>query len=93
MKNKIEQTAEILKALAHPTRLAIIIGLLKSNGECNVTIMVEKLGLSQPNISQHLTILRTAGIIEGYKKGSNVCYKVIDDKAKKLIECMKIEEE
>lgn len=91
MKNKLEYTAEILKALAHPTRLAIVMGLLKSNGECNVSIMVEKLGLPQPNISQHLTILRSAGIIEGYRKGSLVCYKVIDGRVKKLIECMELD--
>lgn len=90
MENNLEKAAEKLKALAHPTRLAIVLGLIKSNGECNVSIMVEKLELSQPNISQHLTVLKNAGIIEGYRKGAQVCYKVIDDCTKKLIECMEL---
>ena len=84
MKNKFEEISENFKALAHPTRLAIIVGLIKCD-ECNVTKMVEKLGLPQPNISQHLTILKNAGIIKGYRQGSEVCYRVINEPIKKII--------
>lgn len=84
MKSKIEETAEVFKALSHPTRLAIVCGLASSD-ECNVSKMVDKLGLLQPNISQHLAILKNAGVIEGYRKGSQVCYKVANESVKKLI--------
>lgn len=84
MNDKIEKCADVFKALAHPTRLAIVCGLVKSDG-CHVSIMVDRLGLSQPNISQHLTILKNAGIIEGYRKGSQICYKVVNEPVRKLI--------
>jgi len=90
MKNQIEETAELFKALSHPTRLAIVCGLVGSD-ECNVSKIVENLGLLQPNISQHLSILKNAGIIEGYRKGAQVCYKVTDENIKKLIKNMGLE--
>lgn len=80
----MERFAEIFKALAHPIRLKIVCGLIKKC-ECNVSIMVEKLGVPQPTVSQHLNILKNAGIITGYKKGTQVCYKVTDDIARKII--------
>ncbi len=90
MKTRIEETAEIFKALSHPTRLAIICGLVKSD-ECNVSKMVDKLGLLQPNISQHLVILKNTGIIEGYRKGSLVCYKLVNESIKKIIKDLELE--
>lgn len=90
MKNKIVETAKIFKALSHPTRLAIVCGLVNSD-ECNVSKMVNKLGLLQPNISQHLTILKNAGIINGYRKGSQVCYKITDEKIKNIVKDLKLE--
>jgi len=80
----MERCAEIFKALAHPIRLKIVCGLSKKD-ECNVSLMVEKLGLPQPTVSQHLNILKNAGIITGYKKGTQVCYKVTDENTKKII--------
>ena len=83
----MEKFAEIFKALAHPIRLKIVCGLIKKE-ECNVSIMVEKLGLPQPTVSQHLTILKSAGIIEGYRKGTQICYKVTNETTKKLIKVL-----
>lgn len=80
----MEKYAEMFKALAHPIRLKIVCGLSKKE-ECNVSLMVEKLGVSQPTVSQHLNILKNAGIITGYKKGTQVCYKVTDEIAKKIV--------
>ncbi len=90
MKSKIEEAAEIFKALSHPTRLTIVCGLINSE-ECNVSKMVKKLGLLQPNISQHLSILKSAGIIDGYRKGSQVCYKVVNKSIIKLIKDLNLE--
>lgn len=75
MKDDLATLADIFKALASETRLKIVMGLIRKN-ECNVGFMAEKLGLAQPNVSQHLTVLKNAGIIEGYKKGAQTCYKI-----------------
>lgn len=86
----MERYAEIFKALAHPIRLTIVCGLLKKH-ECNVSIMVEKLGIAQPTVSQHLNILKNAGIISGYKKGTQVCYRVTDEKTEKIIKALEMD--
>lgn len=78
MQADIENLAEIFKALSNSLRLKIVIGLLEKS-ECNVNLMAEKLNISQPNVSQHLTILKNAGIIEGYRKGTQICYKVTNE--------------
>jgi len=74
--NKYENISDILKSLAHPARLQIVIGLIKN--ECNVNEIKEKLGLPQSTISQHLKILKNSKIIKGRREGTNVCYKVIN---------------
>lgn len=86
----MDKLSEIFKALAHPIRLKIVCGLIKKE-ECNVTIMVEKLGIPQPTVSQHLNILRNAGVISYTKKGTQMCYKVTDDITKKLIKALEVE--
>ncbi len=64
----------LLKALGHPTRLQIVIELLK-NTKC-VTDIQELLPASQANISQHLTVLRHARIVDFAQDGSQRCYYV-----------------
>lgn len=86
----MERYAEIFKALAHPIRLKIVCGLMKKD-ECNVSIMVEKLGVAQPTVSQHLNILKNAGVITGYKKGTQVCYRITDEKTKKIVETLEVQ--
>lgn len=81
--------AQIFKALAHPLRLKIVCGLAKKD-ECNVSVMVEKLQVAQPTVSQHLNILKNAGIIKGYKKGTQICYRVSNEQAKTIINSMEI---
>ena len=72
--SKSLEWAELLKALAHPTRLQIIAELLNST-KC-VTGIQEILPASQANISQHLTVLRHAGIVSFAQDGSQRCYYV-----------------
>lgn len=86
----MEKFAELFKALAHPIRLRIVCGLIKKQ-ECNVSIMVEKLGIAQPTVSQHLNILKNAGIITGFKKGTQVCYRVTDEATKKIVKSLEKE--
>lgn len=64
----------ILKALAHPTRLQIVIKL--QQGTKCVTDIHEILPASQANISQHLTILRNAEIVDFTQDGSQRCYYI-----------------
>lgn len=78
MKNDIDKMTEIFKALSGTTRLKIVVGLIKKN-ECNVNKMAEGLNIAQPNVSQHLSVLKNAGIIEGYRKGNQICYKVVNE--------------
>ena len=78
------QLATLLKALAHPARIAILQRILASN-TCICSDLVEELGLAQATISQHLKELKTAGIIQGTIEGVSVCY-CIDPVTWKLIE-------
>ena len=70
----IQKYAEALKALAHPTRLQIVMELLKGT-KC-VNDIQEILPASQANISQHLTVLRHAGVVDFAQDGSQRCYYV-----------------
>jgi len=82
-----EKVSETLKALAHPARLKIVSGLLKD--ECNVGQIQKVLKLPQSTISQHLRILKNAGIIKGRREGTRTCYRVIDVRVRKIVEIIK----
>ena len=85
MKNYI-QKSEILKAIGHPVRLCIVRGLI--NNQCNVSKIQDCLNLPQSTISQHLAKLKSAGIIEGERKGLEVCYKVVNQQVIKILELL-----
>jgi DNA-binding transcriptional ArsR family regulator len=70
---KQNKLAMMMKALAHPARIAIIQHLIKLN-TCICGDLVEELGLAQPTISQHLKELKNAGLIQGTIEGTSVCY-------------------
>ena len=79
-----EKVSEALKALAHPARLKMVIGLLKD--ECNVAQIQKALRLPQSTISQHLKVLKNADIIKGRKEGTKTCYKVVDVRVRKIMQ-------
>nr|WP_187142897.1 metalloregulator ArsR/SmtB family transcription factor [Thermanaerosceptrum fracticalcis] len=83
---KFNGEAEILKVLGHPIRLCIVTGLLGK--ECNVTTMQQCLKLPQPIISQHLAVLKKKGIIEGGRKGTEISYRVVNEKARAVAELL-----
>lgn len=66
--------AEILKALAHPTRL-LIIDELSASERC-VCELTDLVGHEMPTVSRHLSVLRLAGIIEDQKRGAQVFYRL-----------------
>jgi len=65
--------ATMMKALAHPARIAILQQIISANA-CICGELVEELGLAQATISQHLKELKNAGIIQGTVEGVTVCY-------------------
>lgn len=75
--------AVLLKAMAHPARIAILQHIIKANA-CICGDLVDELGLAQPTISQHLKELKNAGLIQGTIEGVSVCY-CIEPNAWKLL--------
>ena len=70
---KQNKLAQMMKALAHPARIAIIQHLAKSNA-CICGDIVNELGLAQATISQHLKELKNIGLIKGNIEGASICY-------------------
>lgn len=68
--------AETLKAIANPRRLEIIHTL--APGPMTVGRLADELGLSQPNVSQHLAVLRAAGVVEAERDGRVIRYRLAD---------------
>ena len=78
---------ELLKVIAHPVRIKILEELMK--GVKCVSDFEEFLEISQPNVSQHLTLLRRHGIIDFYVDGRLKCYFLVDPVIPDIIEILK----
>ena len=85
---RIEEQAELLKAISHPIRLCIVTGLMSDKG-CNVTKIKGCLNVPQSTVSQHLGKLKSVGIVEGRRNGTEVNYYVINEDIKKIVNCLK----
>lgn len=83
----IERAARSLKAMSHPLRLKILCTL--GDQEISVQDIVENVGTSQSNISQHLAILRDKGILSSRKDANRVYYRVDDSRTLRLIGMMR----
>lgn len=83
----INLASRSLKAMAHPLRLKILC-ILGTSGEVSVQDIVDQVGSSQSNISQHLSILRDKGILNSRKEANKVFYSICDDKVVQLIGAM-----
>lgn len=84
----INVASRSLKAMAHPLRLKILC-LLSGAGEVSVQGIVEHVGTSQSNISQHLSILRDKSILTSRKDANKVFYRVADPKIVHLISSLR----
>ena len=71
-----ELQAEVLKTLANPRRLEIIHVL--ASGPREVGRLAAEIGASQPNVSQHLAVMKAAGIVEAERDGREVRYRLAD---------------
>lgn len=82
----LEKKAALLRALAHPIRLCILIGL--SSGPCNVKKMQECFGVRQSTVSQHLFILKSAGLIRPVRRGVEIFYEISNPEVPAVLEAL-----
>ncbi len=83
----IQQASQAIKAIAHPLRLKILCVL--GDQEISVQDIVDHVGTSQSNISQHLAILRDKGVLATRKEANKVFYRVGDLRTLKLVSMMR----
>jgi len=84
--NKYKNRSDIMKALAHPTRLFIVDFL--ADGEKCVCEIVEQVGVDISTISKHLLVMKKAGIVKDEKRGLNVFYKLSCPCVASLFKCL-----
>ena len=72
--DEIEELTEIFKALSDPTRLRLVKLLSPSGGALCVNALAHRLEVSQSAVSQHLRVLRQAGLVRGERHGNRVHY-------------------
>ena len=83
----IDRASRSIKAMSHPLRLKILCILWDS--EFSVQDIVDTVGTSQSNISQHLGILKDKGVLVTRKEANKVFYRVSDERTLKLLEMMR----
>jgi ArsR family transcriptional regulator len=83
----IQLAAEAMKAIAHPLRLKILCVL--GDQEVSVQDIVDQVGTSQSNISQHLAILREKSVLATRKDANRVYYRISDLRTIKLVAMMR----
>ena len=83
----IMQASMAMKAIAHPLRLKVLCVLAGS--ELSVQEIVDYVGTSQSNISQHLAILRDKGVLATRKDANRVFYRIGDPRTLKLVSMMR----
>lgn len=85
--DEIERAANMLKAISHPMRLAIL-GYLSDGNRLNVTEIHELLGIEQSTASHHLGILKDKGILASARQGKNTQYYLKRKKLGQLVSCI-----
>ena len=78
-----DELASLAKALAHPVRVQIVRILARTEG-CLCGDLVEQLPLAQSTVSQHLKVLKEAGLVRGTIDGPRVCYCIDPDGLRRL---------
>ena len=82
-----ELHAQICQALADPTRIMLLYAIAESPQ--NVGELAEVLGLSQPNVSRHLKVLRERGMATATREGVNVVYSLSDKRVIRALDLMR----
>ncbi|MDZ7773492.1 MAG: metalloregulator ArsR/SmtB family transcription factor [Balneolaceae bacterium] len=86
-KEKHVKAAELAKAISHPARLAIL-EILSKRESCICGDITSELPLAQSTVSQHLKVLKTAGLIKGEVEGPRTCYCIHPETMRELKELM-----
>lgn len=84
---QLEQAASMLKAIAHPMRIAIL-NFLDDEKRMTVTEIHKKLDIEQSTTSHHLGILKDKGVLGSKRDGKNTYYFLKNDNLSKIIECI-----
>jgi DNA-binding transcriptional ArsR family regulator len=79
----IEEAAVAMQAMSHPLRIKVLCML--SSGEISVQEIVEAVGTTQGNVSQHLAILKASGMVASRSEGKKMLYRIEDPRIIKLI--------
>jgi ArsR family transcriptional regulator, virulence genes transcriptional regulator len=79
--------ANICKTLANPRRLEVISVL--RDGEFTATQLIQKIKISKANLSQHMSILIEKGVVFSRREGTNVFYKLSDERITKACDLMR----
>jgi DNA-binding transcriptional ArsR family regulator len=83
-RRRLDQASDLLKTLAAPVRLALLVVL--ADGSRCVHELVDELEVSQPLVSQHLRVLRAARLVEAERRGREVVYRLIDSHIADIVE-------
>ena len=83
----VGEASELLKLIANANRLAIVCYLMET--EASVSALEEQLGIRQPTLSQQLSELREAGVIEGRRDGKAILYRVGDTRVKAIVDTLR----
>lgn len=86
--SKLEKASQMLKALAHPLRMAIVEVLVREK-ELNVTQLHEYLGIEQAVTSQHLAVLKKNAVVSVKKDGKNSVYFIRQPRLCKIVDLIK----
>jgi len=84
---QLERAANMLRAIAHPTRIAIL-NFLEDGQKRTVTEIHEKIGIEQSTASHHLGILRDKAVLTATREGKNSYYSIRHNKLSTLIDCI-----
>lgn len=87
IKKILESEAELLKTIAHPVRLCLLTMLMKQ-GSSNVTGIQYCLDVPQPTVSQHLSKLKSAGILKAERNGTEINYTIVNDEVKEILKIL-----
>ncbi len=82
-----EKNAEVLKVLAHPIRIKILKELI-TRGACNVTQIVDILGIPQSTVSQHLSKMKSQKLIMSDRKGLQIYYSAQNKTINSIVEML-----
>ncbi len=85
--DELEPLSHLLKAIAHPARLAIV-DLLSQHDQLHCTQLMDAIGVEQSLLSHHLTTMFDRGILSREKDGKHILYRLADRRMANIIDCV-----